>query len=85
MTIKDLGVMFDTKLPFEEHMESAINKSFSLLLGFMEINTKWFESATCLIHLFKSLVPNFLYPSIIWTPYDKNDIRKLESGQHAFL
>jgi hypothetical protein len=79
-TIKDLGVTFDTKLKFEDHIQEKINKASSIL-GIIKrnfLNISEFAFVT----LYKSLVRSHLeYANTVWSPYRKEDIFKLERVQ----
>ena len=67
---KDLGVLFSTKLKFDEHIQVIANKA-NKQLGLI---TKVFSSKDpqVIISLYKTFVrPHLEYNSIIWSPYTK--------------
>lgn len=74
--VKDLGVIFDTKLNFSLHYDYAIAKSNSLL-GFLKRNSKDFRDVYSLKSIYCSLVRPYLeYSSIIWdSPYGVQELR----------
>ena len=83
--MKDLGVLFNTKLSFDSHIDMISSKALNLL-GFILRNNKSFSNSSSLIVLYKSLVlPVLTYASVIWTPYIKESIKKLEATQHKLL
>ena len=80
--IKDLGVILTDKLSFCNHVEMATSKTFKMLC-FMFRNTTSFKNASSLITLYRSLgLPNLLYGSLIWSPYQIYLTNLLESVQH---
>ena len=61
--IKDLGVLFDSKLKCNAHINEKVNKAFSVL-GVINRNFKFMESNT-FIMLYKSMVrPHLEYANI---------------------
>ena len=78
--IKDLGVVFDSKLKFNIHINDKINKAFSVL-GVIKRNFKYMDSNT-FIMLYKSMVrPHLEYANLVWYPYKKEDIKNIERVQ----
>jgi len=72
-TYKDLGVCFDSKFSFTDHIISLCNKAFSIL-GFIRRASNIFKDVNILKMLYCSLVRSKLeFASIIWYP------------QHAYL
>lgn len=83
-TIKDLGVIFDSKLRFDLHIENIINKVFKML-GFVLRSTKDFNNTKCINILYNSLVrPQLEYCSVVWNPHHANCIQKIERVQRIF-
>lgn len=77
---KDLGILFSARLKFNEHMDAIISKA-NRQLG---IITRVFKQKNpqTIIPLYKSFVRPFLeYNSIIWSPYSKTYIQKVERLQ----
>ena len=77
---KDLGVLIDCNLKFHSQCSTVVNKA-NRLLGlikqtFSDISV---DSFTC---LYKSIVrPILEYGNLVWGPYYKTDIQKLEKIQ----
>lgn len=66
--VKDLGVIFDTKLSFSQHINYVAN-SASKNLGFIMRSAKYFMNTELLKTLYYSLVLSKLeYASIVWYP-----------------
>ena len=83
--VKDLGVMLDSKLTFNEHNEFVCRKA-SKTLGFLFRITKEFKDIRCLKVLYCSLVRSSLeYSAVIWSPYYANHINRLEKLQRKFV
>jgi hypothetical protein len=65
---KDLGVTFDSKLKFYNHIDEKINKAYQTL-GIIKRNFIYVP-ADCFILLYKSLVRSHLeYANCVWNPY----------------
>ena len=82
--VKDLGIIFDKKFSFKEHISHIFSKSMRLL-GFIKRNSLEFRDPSTIKSLYVSLVRPYLeYCSIIWNPSLKVDIVKLERVQKNF-
>jgi len=80
-----LGILFNNKLSFNAHVEKVCNEAYKLL-GFVIRNTREFRNFNALIIVFNTFVRSKLeYASIIWTPYYKQFINKIERIQNKFL
>ena len=78
--IKDLGVIFDSKLKFDIHINEKVKKAYSIL-GVINRNFKHMTANT-LILIYKSMVRSHIeYANSIWSPYRIMDIEKLEKVQ----
>lgn len=83
-SIRDLGVTFDSKLKFNEHISNIINKSYRCL-GFITRITKKFNNTKCLDLLYNALVrTNLEYASTIWSPYQVTYKHSIERVQKKF-
>lgn len=83
--IKDLGVIFDSKLTFEPHINYICAKALKML-GFIIRTTKDFRSAYTVKVLYYAFVfSNLNYCSIIWNPLYNKYISKLEHIQKRAL
>jgi len=78
--ITDLGVNFDDKLSFKDHITDKTNKAYGVL-GIIKRN---FDnlSTDAFLMLYKSMVRSHLeYAGALWNPYRKGDIKRLEKVQ----
>ena len=77
---KDIGVTIDSKLNFEKHIQTQINKA-NMMVGIIRRSFKFMDMETfCL--LFKALVrPHLEYASSVWSPYKKKHIESIENVQ----
>ena len=83
--IKDLGVIFDSKLSFVEHISMCCNKALKML-GFVIRHTKYFNSLWALRTLYVSLVRTHLENnSIVWSPFYQIHVNAIERVQRKFL
>ncbi|KAH0811514.1 hypothetical protein GEV33_011277 [Tenebrio molitor] len=82
---KDLGVVFDSKLSFTNHIESIDNSSFKSF-GFVLRNGREFSDVDTLKLLYFTYVRSRLeYASIVWSPMYSIHIFSLERVQCRFL
>lgn len=83
--IRDLGVVIDSKVRFNEHISTVTAKSYALL-GFIRRNTAAFDDVYALKTLFCSLVRSTLeYAVQVWAPYHNEQCHRIESVQKSFL
>ena len=83
--VKDLGVLMDEKLTFNEHVEYIVAKAYSML-GFVIRTCKEFKNIKTLKSLYFAHVRSYLeYASVVWHPYQSTFIDKIESIQKKFL
>ena len=77
---KDIGVTIDSKLNFDKHIQTQINKA-NMMVGIIRRSFKFMDMETfCL--LFKALVrPHLEYASSVWSPYKKKHIESIENVQ----
>ena len=81
---KDLGVIFDSKLSFNQHINSVYTKAYRSL-GFIHHRSKEFQNSSTLIYLYKTLtLPILEYASTVWNPYQQNHRFLLEKIQKKF-
>ena len=84
-SVRDLGVVLDCKWSFLEHINTVIAK-FLKTIRFIKKTTAYFSDPEVIIYLFKYLVlPGLNYGSVIWSPYLKKDIDKLNMVITNFL
>ena len=83
--IKDLSVIFDSRLTFRPHLDSIISRA-NRNWYFIYRHTKEFKNVNSIRILYLSLVRSILsYASTIWRPIFKCDILRLERIQHKAL
>ena len=83
--VRDLGVLFDSKLTFSQHISACCSKALRML-GFVKRNTRDFKNIFTIRVLYLTLVrPHLEGSTIIWSPYFNIYIDKLESVQRKFL
>ena len=71
---QDLGVTFDEKLTFQDHIHGEIHKAYAML-GIIKRNFKYI-SINSFILLYKSIVRSLLdYCIPVWVPYKKETSR----------
>nr|CAH7718732.1 unnamed protein product [Callosobruchus chinensis] len=82
---KDLGVIYDTKLTFAQHISQKINEA-SRFYGFIVRNCRSFSRTDALLILYSSYIRSKLeYACIIWNPIYKCYKESLERIQRKFL
>jgi len=81
--IKDLGMWFDEKLSFREHIQDKINKTY-MMLCIIKRNFRHLTLSTFIL-IYKTMVRSHLdYCCCVWAPYKKGDLEALEKGQQRF-
>ena len=81
----DLGVLMDTKLTFNAHIDRMVCKSHNVL-GLIKRWAKEFTDPYVTKLLFTSLVrPILEYASPVWNPFYDCHINRIESVQKQFL
>ena len=77
---KDLGVIFDSKLTFTEHISTKVSEA-NQIVGLI-FRTFTFMDREMFLNLFKSLVrPHLEYATTIWAPIYKKDAIQIENVQ----
>lgn len=83
--VRDLGILLDSKLLFDQHVD-AITKKANQLLGFLLRLSKNFDRAKTLKVLYCALVRSHLeYGSQIWNPSYQVQEKQIEKVQRKFL
>ena len=76
--VLDLGVCFNEKLSFKEHIHAKINKAY-MMLGLIKRNFKYLTIPTFIqLYMVRSHLD---YCSSVWAPNRKEDIEALEKVQ----
>lgn len=84
-TVKDLGVVFDSKLSFNEHVNYVVNSALKTL-GFIIRNTKQLRNITSIKCSYFSFVRTKLeFCALVWYPYYVCQIISLKKIQRRFL
>lgn len=83
-TIRDLGVVFDSKLTFEQHINIITTKAYRML-GFISRSLNKFSQ----LHTYKTLYFTYVrsileYCSPVWSPYYGTQIKSVEKVQRRF-
>lgn len=82
--VKDLGIIFDSKMSFKKHITDVASRSLKML-GFILRNSNSFN-VTIVKLLYCSLVRSITeYNSTVWSPYYNTDCDLLEGIQKRFL
>ena len=80
---RDLGIMVDTKLNFEEHIESTVKKARGL--AGLTNRTISYKVREVMIPIYKSIIrPILEYGNAVWSPHKRKYIDLLESVQKRF-
>lgn len=83
--IRDLGVTFDDKLTFRQHIDDISKKAYQLI-GFISRSTKGFRKLQSYLSLYNTIVRSVVeYGCIIWSPSYAINSSKLEAVQKKFL
>lgn len=83
--IRDLGIRIDSKLKFDQHIETCIAKA-SKMLGFVLRECKNFKKPLTKMVMYNSLVrSNLEYCSVVWSPIYKVHVQRIEKLQKRFL
>lgn len=83
-SIKDLGITFDSRLKFDQHIDEITRKA-SKMLGFVMRAVNKFTNIHCIKLLFNALVRSHLeYNCSIWNPLHDCHIKKIEKIQRNF-
>ncbi|GBN25854.1 hypothetical protein AVEN_252762-1 [Araneus ventricosus] len=77
-SVTDLGIIFDTKLDFSQHINSMISKAYCGL-GILKRKTRAFSSEIALkVSYYAHVRSSLEYCSIIWDPNYRNKIEIIE-------
>jgi hypothetical protein len=83
-SIMDLGIFFDSKLYFHNHVDFLFCECIKIL-GLIRSITFRFSSFECLFLLYTALIrPRLEYASVVWNSITSTDSKKLECIQKKF-
>ena len=80
-TVRDLGVILDSKLTFTDHYNTIIHKANNML-GFIKRFSYNFQDPYTLKTLYITILE---YCSVVWSPYQALHEQRIESVQKQFL
>lgn len=84
-TMRDLGVVHDSKLLFDDHINTIVSKAYKAL-GFVKRCSKEFTKVKTFKILYCTYVrSNLEYASQIWNPMYATYINRIESIQRKFI
>ena len=84
-SIRDLGVIYDSTLYFNEQIDKVVWKALRILLSIRYI-TLDLRNVSTIVYLYKTpLLPILTYNSVACFPRTDNDFRKLISIEHQIL
>lgn len=84
-SVRDLGILFDRKLLFNEHIDAIVSSSLRML-GFLFRATRSFSNHRSLITLYNTLIRSRLeFCTTVWSPGYAVNISLLESVQRKFV
>lgn len=82
--IRDLGIIFDSKLTFEPHFKHIVKTSFKML-GFISRSLYKFRNIETYTTLYNSYVRSITeYCASVWSPYYQTHIDSIERIQKKF-
>ena len=82
-SIKDPGVIFDSKLTFKENITYVVGRANQ---SFISRSTKSFKNPDVIKYLYLTLTKSILmYASAIWRPNMRGEINRIERVQHKVL
>ena len=83
--IKDLGILFDSKLFFHHHVDHLFSASIKML-GIIRSITYQFSNTDFLVLLYKVLIrPKLEYASVAWNSITTTDSNLIERIQNKFF
>lgn len=83
--IRDLGILFDSKLHFNTHIDHITSKAYKLF-GFITRSCSAFKRPSTYLYLYKTLIRSQIeYAVIVWNPFYDKYHKQLESIQRKFL
>lgn len=83
--IRDLGVLFTSKLTFDAHIDFSVSKAFSML-GFVKRICYNFNNIDCLKSIFFAHVRSHLeFACVVWSPDYDVHVTRIESIQKQFV
>ena len=82
-SVRDLGVVVDPQLTFEEHIDNTVSKAKQRIYLLFKSFTN--RNINLMVFAYKTyILPLFEYCSSIWSPYKTADVDRIESVQRYF-
>lgn len=82
--VRDLGVLLDSKLKFNVHINNIVTRA-AQMLGFLKRSLKGFKLRQTRLILYNSLVRSRLeFASVSWNPVYSSSSQRIENIQRAF-
>ena len=78
---KDLGIWVGNELGFKEHIKKVVNKA-NTTLGIIRRSYTYLDRQNLALPCIALVCPLLEYGNLVWSPYLKGDIEKLEAVQH---
>lgn len=83
--VRDLGIIIDSRLHLDQHVNNIVNNAFKMY-GFVMRSTKDFKKPSTLIYLYTSLIrPQLEYALQIWNPIYNKYVDQIENVQRRYL
>lgn len=85
ISIRNLGVYFDTQLAYDQHIELTVNWSLRML-GYIKRHVGTLNNIYCFRNVFVSLVRSIVeYNCIVWSPFYQVYINGLEKVPNRLI
>lgn len=83
-SIRDLGIIFDSRLSFESHIKNITSRAYKIL-GFISRSLKKFRDIGTYLTLYNTYVRTILdHGSTVWSPFYDIHIKSIERVQRRF-
>ena len=84
-TVRDLGIILDSKLTFIEHYNTTISKANSILGFIKRFSHSFLDPYTIKLLYITYVRPILEYCNVVWNPYSVTHEERIESVQKQFL
>lgn len=83
--VRDLGVIFDSKMSFKQHIDYLDVKVRKIIFFIKRFSGKFKSVSTFRSLYFSFVYSRLMYASVVWRPSEKGLIKKLEALNTLFL
>jgi hypothetical protein len=84
-SVNDLGIVLSDHFSFDKHIDLIVRRA-KIMSGFIYRNARDFRDPITLLRLYSALVrPILEYGAVLWSPYQQNQAKRIESVQKNFL